>query len=101
MTRLLTYANIQSTKPNNLLTLTNLERMNIMIANCSEEFNKYHIERYKKMSIEELIKEYDAVVQVLDLDCVFSLFCLDELLSWESLIADRCVEIVREKLLKV
>ena len=70
-----------------------------MIANCGEKFNEYHMERYRKMSVSELIKEYDAVVQILDLDCVLSLFCLDELLSFESLIADRCVEIVREKLL--
>lgn len=72
-----------------------------MIANCSYEFNKYHMERYKKMSTKELIEEYDAIEQVLELDCIFNLYCLDELLSWESLIADRCIEIVREKLLTV
>lgn len=70
-----------------------------MVSNCGEQFNKYHMERYKKMSVSELIKEYDAVVQVLDLDCACTLFCFDELLVWELLIADRCVEIVRERLL--
>ena len=85
---------------NFLLVIVNLSQKGFkMIANCGEKFNEYHMERYRKMSVAELIKEYDAVIQDLDLDCVCTLFCLDELLAWESLIADRCVEIVRERLL--
>jgi len=69
-----------------------------MIFNCGEEFNEFHVKRFSKMTPEELIAEYDAVCTVLDLDNVNCLYCLDDLLAWEVLISERCVEIVRATL---
>lgn len=69
-----------------------------MIHNCGDQFNQYHATRYSKMTPAELIEEYDAICAVLCLDNAGSLFCIDELLVWQTLIAERCVEIVRSTL---
>lgn len=65
------------------------------IANCSKEFYDKHMERYKRMSLEDVMMEYDAIVEVLDMDSATNLWCIDELLSWEEIIRDYCLELIR------
>lgn len=66
-----------------------------MLSNCSKEFYEEHMKRYRRMNLLDVLKEYDAIVSVLDMDCSNDLMCLDELISWEDMIRDYCLELVR------
>ena len=54
--------------------------------------------RYRNKPLSEVLKEYDSIVEVLDLESCTELMCLDELISWEDMIRDLCLEIVRANL---
>lgn len=67
-----------------------------MCGNCSDEFYKEHMERFKEMPLERVLNEYDAICSALDLDNAHELMCLDDLISWEWIIRDYCLELVRK-----
>ena len=67
-----------------------------MLSNCSKEFYDEHLDRFRGMPLNDVLREYDAIVIVLDLDSSTDLFLLDEFIALEDIVRDYCLELVRK-----
>ncbi len=63
---------------------------------CSIEFQQEYEERFRGMQINEVLREYESIEQILDNDYVCCFCLLDETICLETILRDYFCELVRE-----
>lgn len=72
-----------------------------MFINCGEEFNSRHLARYKEIGLENVIREYVTIEQILQLDDIDDFIFIDELLCLENLALIHIAETAKRNVLEL